>query len=471
MKSEFPTLEELNIESHRRQSYIKKTYPEFEQYIINNFKDAPTWSEKLYWYYHDLTCLPKCALCGNPVKFEGIVKGYRLHCSRKCNNNDKDTLDGRKQIFLNKYGVEYPTQNESVKNKIKQTNLEKYGVESPFQSAGFNDKRKETCINKYGVEFAAQSEIVKNKSKETCISKYGVEYYNQSFRGKDKLSKSHQTQEYQDKIHKIYKNKYGCESLFQSEEVKEKIKQTNLKNLGVENPFQSEGIKDKIKQTNLERYGTEYPLMSQIIKDKVKQANIEKYGCENYAKSEEFQSRKEKILNKVKLTCLERYGSKNYTQSQDYQSRRNEIQSKINNTKRSNNTFNTSKIEEEFASYLDQNHIIYKRQYKSDLYPFNCDFYLPDYELYIEIQGSWTHGHHPYNIETDRDKLELWKAKNSDYYRNAIEVWTKKDPVKRETAKLNNLNYLEIFFNNIDEVIKQFEEYINKKHIYNIFNT
>ncbi len=190
--------------------------------------------------------------------------------------------------------------------------------------------------------------------------------------------------------------------------------------------------KNKIKQTNLERYGVENPFQSESIKSKIKQTNLEEYGVEGY------------------------------TQSQDYQSRLNEIQSKINNTKSSNNTFNASKIEEEFASHLDQNHIIYKRQYKSDLYPFNCDFYLPDYELYIEIQGSWTHGHHPYNIELDKETLNTWILKQSKYYNNTIKVWTEKDPLKRETAKLNNLNYLELFSNDINTIVEKFNSFISR---------
>ena len=92
------------------------------------------------------------------------------------------------------------------------------------------------------------------------------------------------------------------------------------------------------------------------------------------------------------------------------------------------------------------------------------DYYLSDYDLYIEIQGNWTHGKHPFN-KNDKDDLnivELWKSKKSNYYNKAINDWTQKDPLKRETAKNNNLNYLEIFSNDIEIVIKTFEEYLLK---------
>jgi hypothetical protein len=79
--------------------------------------------------------------------------------------------------------------------------------------------------------------------------------------------------------------------------------------------------------------------------------------------------------------------------------------------------------------------------------------------LYIEIQGTWTHGFHPFdeNNKSDIDKLKLWKEKaiTSNFYKGAIDVWTIRDVIKRETAKKNNLNYLEIFSMDFDYCINQ----------------
>ena len=52
--------------------------------------------------------------------------------------------------------------------------------------------------------------------------------------------------------------------------------------------------------------------------------------------------------------------------------------------------------------------------------------------------------------------------KNNVQYEKAINIWTVKDVLKRETAKQNNLNYLEIFSIDNVEVINIFENYINK---------
>ena len=44
------------------------------------------------------------------------------------------------------------------------------------------------------------------------------------------------------------------------------------------------------------------------------------------------------------------------------------------------------------------------------------------------------------NID-DIEKLNKWKQKNTKFYNNAIDVWTKRDQLKIKTAKDNNLNY------------------------------
>ena len=112
-----------------------------------------------------------------------------------------------------------------------------------------------------------------------------------------------------------------------------------------------------------------------------------------------------------------------------------------------NKTSKFSKKEDEIFNYLITIDNDTMRQYYSELYPFHCDFYLPDLDLYIEYQGTWTHGLHPFNENNkeDIDKLNLWKSKNSKYYDNAINTWTIRDVNKRNIAKQNNLNWIEFF--------------------------
>ena len=106
------------------------------------------------------------------------------------------------------------------------------------------------------------------------------------------------------------------------------------------------------------------------------------------------------------------------------------------------------------TSYIIDNVI---EQYKSDLYPFYCDFYIKNLDLYIECNYHWTHGGHIFNKDNinDIEKLNKWKQKNTKFYNNAIEVWTKRDQLKIKTAKDNNLNYKAFY--SLDE-LKQYLE-------------
>ena len=127
----------------------------------------------------------------------------------------------------------------------------------------------------------------------------------------------------------------------------------------------------------------------------------------------------------------------------------------------------SSKVEIDFYKYLI-NTFSFENvdpQHYDNQYPYSCDFFIPGLDLYIEIQGSWTHGKHPFNPgdKKDNEKLNYWKSKDSEYYNNAIYTWTDLDVRKRACARDNHLNYLEIFSNNIEDCITIFENCITEK--------
>jgi hypothetical protein len=123
---------------------------------------------------------------------------------------------------------------------------------------------------------------------------------------------------------------------------------------------------------------------------------------------------------------------------------------KINNTKKEHNSFKKSKDEDIIYKMLIHKFPNTIRQYKSILYPYFCDFYIPELDLYIEYNGHWTHGFEPYiGTEEQNKKINLWESKNNDFYKQAIYVWTELDVQKRQTFEKNNLNYL-IFYDIIE---------------------
>lgn len=253
-----------------------------------------------------------------------------------------------------------------------------------------------------------------------------------------------------------------------SKEVLEKRRQTNLKRRGTEWPGQSQEVKDKSIETYRKHYGTDYYFQSKAFKNTVIPKWIEKYGVDNPSKNEN-------IVKKIQKTFIEKYGCISPNQNADVQAARRthciekygvdnwmktEKASKLASirkekeieTKRKNNTLTTSKPEEESFRLLKEKFPNIIRQYHSEKYPFYCDFYIPEKDLYIEFNGNWTHGFHPFNKNyiKDFERLEIMRKKNSKYYNKAVYVWTVLDPKKREIAKQNNLNFIEFW--NLDEV-------------------
>lgn len=207
----------------------------------------------------------------------------------------------------------------------------------------------------------------------------------------------------------------------------------------------------KSQSTKEQRYGTK----GYNNRNKARKTCIVKYGVDNPKKNED-------IKRKSEETCMKRYGVRYPTQMSSVieYTHTKECIARQNNTKRKNHTFNTSSIEEflykELLKKFEVNDVI--RQYNDkEKYPYNCDFYIPSIDTFIELQGHWTHGEHPYNPDSieDQEKVKEWKSKHTKYYDNAIRTWTVSDVKKREIAKKNKLRYIEIFSIKKDEILKE----------------
>ena len=334
--------------SHRSEVSVKKHYPELWQKLKHDYPTDLTWSERMYWYDHNITQYPVCPICGSRVKFHHSdpSKGYHKYCSHKCSYNSERT--------------------EAIKN----TKQKRYG---------------DPNYNNY------------QKSVETQTERYG----------------------------------------------------------GVGMAVVE--LREKTIKTQNERYGG-VGFASKVLKEKTLNTLNKKYGG-YYSQTDEWKERindiKDVIVSKRNSTSLDRYGIVNYSQTDEWKE-------KSYNTRKKNKTFNSSSIETKFKKWLDDNNIKYIHQYRSEQYPFNCDFYFPDEDFYLEIQGSWTHGFHPYDPVHDKDILEIWKSKKTKYYNNAIKVWTEKDPEKRRWVKEHQLNWKEVFSNNLNDVINIYKESIKK---------
>lgn len=407
---------------------LKKYYNEFFIYLNNTYPNISNFLEKLYLYFQHLSEPPVCKVCGKNVKFENFKKGYHTYCCSKCAHSDVEVLNKTRRTNIKMYGAVAPICNKNIKNKIFETIKEKYGGIGA-QSSDIKEKMKLTNFKRYGVEYVGASSEIQEKIKQTHFERYAG-----MGNGSDIIK---------EKTQNTNLERYGCVSPFGSKQIQEKIKQTNLERYGVDNVRKNNIIKEKVKQTNLEKYNSEYPFGSKQIQIKLKHTNIERYGTE-------FPLQNIQIKEKAKQTNLNKYGTDNYSKTKEFLI-------KEYDTKKKNNSFNSSKIEQNFKRWLIDNNIEFDYQHHDDVYPFDCDFYFPKTNSYLEIQGSWVHGSHPYDLINDEKELKLWeeKSKTSKFYKTAIKIWTEKDVKKRQWAKEHNLQWHEVFTTNLDTLINE----------------
>lgn len=362
----------------------KGKYPNILEYLNSRYDDSDCMTETIRRIEYKLEERPVCKWCGGHVSFNGYHKGS-MHYSACC---------------CSSCHAKY------TKDKRFETNIKKYGRKN-FGSA---EKVKEYWINHYGVDNPAKTDFVKKKMRETNLKKYG----------------------------------FNCSS--KSEIVKEKIKQTCLKRYGVEYTGQIEEAKEKSKKTCLEKYGSEYYIGSKDCLEKTIEFSKQNYNVDWFTKSEE-------IKNKAKETMLRRYGveySMQIPKNKEYMSylmSSYEMQERRYNTMKRNHTFNSSSTEEELFLYIKSKFPTVVRQYKDkNRYPYFCDFYIPELDYFIELQGYYTHGKHPFdpNSNEDLQLIEYYKKKYGEDCQ-PITIWSIKDVEKRDCAKRNNLNFKEVW--------------------------
>ncbi len=374
---------------------LKRATKEELDYLNNRYDDSESINETLIRIYYNYNIHPKCPICGKPLEL--FRTKWRKYCSQSCKS--KDLANQLEQ----KYGVRSTLQLEENKEKSKQTCIKHYGVDHPLKSKQIRNQIKQTNKEKYGYEFISQSEECKNKVKQTCLERYGSEYY---FTSQDCKQKTIE--------------KFGVDNYRKTNECKQLVSQYCKEH--------KEELLEKRKQTCLERYGVDNPLKVKKIRERIKQTCLKKYGALLYVQSKEY---KQWISEHPEI--IKEWNIKSY------------------NTKKKNGTLGGPHSIQEDQSYelLKEKYPDIVRQYRSEFYPFNCDFYIPSLDLYIECQYYPTHGNHPFNSNDENDikYIEyLSKTKFGSY------IWTINDPLKRNIAKENNLNYLEFF--NINELKK-----------------
>ena len=268
---------------------------------------------------------------------------------------------------------------------------------------------------------------------------------------------------------------------------------------GTDNPFKLDEYQEKAAQTREERYGARYTMAEgsvfadearkkgratrrsrerytrvltpdEIARRSARTAKTvrSRYGVDHVSQilsaREAQRQRAEQYgkqwAEKARQTNIERYGFPSWTMCDEA---RREISKRMSSTrvqrqslatKKRNATLATSFSEdalyELLVEYADKHGMTVVRQHRDEKrYPFAVDFYIPERDLFIELNGSWSHGGHWYEVDREMDQktVQTWckKGEKSQYYLNALGTWTERDVRKRAAAREAQLNYVTLW--------------------------
>lgn len=320
-------------------------------------------------------------------------------------------------------GVEFKDADRRSRRSVMEAGMvAQYGTDNPFKLDSFQEKAAQTREERYGARYTLADGSVfadeaRKKGSETLAP------IRQAKRERTLARKKREREERQ-RERALYGHHRRC--LTDEEKV-------------VAN--------ERRIATSQSRYGVDHPSQRASFRQSVSQ-----YMCDP--------DNQRRIRARTVATNQERYGVAYFTQLPEHrqeQSRRMSDpshQRRILSTKRENGTLSTSSSEDAlyglFVEYADQHGMTVVRQYRDETrYPFAVDFYIPERDLFIELNGSWSHGGHWYEADREMDQktVQTWlkKGKKSKYYRVALETWTKRDVRKREAARQAELNYVTLW--------------------------
>lgn len=103
-------------------------------------------------------------------RLESLLLYHGFHL-KGISESGKDCAERKKQTYLKKYGVENPSQLQSIKDKKKETSLKNYGVDNIWKSKNYMSIVRKTILEKHGISLEeyrsiCSREVWENKSKE-----------------------------------------------------------------------------------------------------------------------------------------------------------------------------------------------------------------------------------------------------------------------------------------------------------------
>lgn len=186
-----PSTGKLNPHATKRAWWEKRGVEHYYDLILSLTSFLPEdskLSERIYCVRNGITGRVLCNHCHtNPVKFDVRISSYNKTCSNRCGALNADAKEKVRKTNLERYGVEYTSQAEIMKQRSAQTIRDRYGCDHVMQSEDIKGRVTRTMKERHGVDWAQQSKEIQQKSQITSKSRNGGKWHTASHITKDVL--------------------------------------------------------------------------------------------------------------------------------------------------------------------------------------------------------------------------------------------------------------------------------------------
>lgn len=452
-----------------RKKYKKKLLnQEIYDYLYNRYSDSQSIQETLYRIHNKIEVRPTCVICSKEVEFGGLSGGFKDTCSKECHNKHRsqwctihekhyhcpeitDISQVNDQVVIDFFFKDKtPKETGSLMNSYvmveTKENTTKHNLYNKYIYQ-YLKTRYDDCDYPPEVLYRIKNNINKKPMCEQCGTPIKFVNISVGYRANcsnrkctEKLKRNRQKQK-QEELNKYLEEHNNI--IYDGELNDDVI--INMFNLNDNKVFgqiplllmyymYERGVGNNILYKHeLPFYINVYEYLknrfndSQSLKETLYRIYYKEYVrpvCKECGKSVEFVGKPSVIWREFcSIECKMKYINDN----------------RIN----FNNCKSISKSEIRYKKLIEDCGINVIQQYKTDEYPYRCDMYIPEFNLYIEFNGFLTHGLHPYrNNDEDNKYVNELLSNIGDW---AIVGWTINDVEKRNIAKQNNLNYLELW--------------------------
>lgn len=330
----------------------------------------------------NFTHFSTCECCGNAVKSKVSNTNilFKKYCSDECLNKKKREKTVKTNI--ERYGVASPAQNEEIKQKMRDTTLERYGVANYLCGGKTRELANAALQDKYNVESnISQSSEIQEKIRERSRLKYGVDHPNQ----RPEVIQAHK---------EGMVAKFGHESPQQVPEIRQKTIETVRKVYGVDNVMQSDEAKASMIKHSRETNGVDWPAQrpdlieqrTRTLQKRFAESIQDETARANYLKFRENPRKYiESLSEKPTLNSL--YKSLGYADSTTVCSILTD--NDIKNLVDCRYSIMESEVYDFIKSIIPDANI--QMRNRRIIAPLELDIYLPDYNVAIECNPTYTH--------------------------------------------------------------------------------